>query len=233
MPRYKAAVGPETEFEPGSHGRVLRNLMGIKSKTAMDEVEAMALERAQGRYIQENVVDEKTKFTARLIRQMHADWLGGIYEWAGRYRSVEMSKGRFTFPPAYLITDNMVRFEHEVLRMLTPCRPGPLSKICKAVATVHADLLLIHPFREGNGRLVRWIANTMLAQAGLTMPDYGFVGKGSRLLRKAYLGAVIKGYGGDYLDLSRFFEGAVLRGNALDLSLESARGDAPSKAQDS
>jgi len=30
-----------------------------------------------------------------LICQMHREWLIGIYEWAGRYRTVEMQKGLF------------------------------------------------------------------------------------------------------------------------------------------
>ena len=29
----------EAQFEPGSHGRVLKNLLGIKSKREMDQVE--------------------------------------------------------------------------------------------------------------------------------------------------------------------------------------------------
>ena len=41
------------------------------------------------------------------------------------------------------------------------------------------ELLPIHPFREGNGRLARWLSELMLLQAGLPMPLYQFTGKGS------------------------------------------------------
>lgn len=233
MSRYRAATGQEAEYEPGSGRRVLKNMLGIKSKTAMDRVEAEALDRVQSKYFNEGIVSKDTRFTSALIKQMHGDWLGDIYEWAGSYRTVDISKGDFKFPPAYLIQDNMQKFEHDVLAVLTPCKAGPIHKVCEAVAKVHAELLLIHPFREGNGRLARWLANIMFIQADRTIPDYGFVGKGSASVRKNYLEAVIKGYYQDYADLALFFERALERGYAADLSLESARGEAPSNTEDS
>ncbi|MBI2843655.1 MAG: Fic family protein [Armatimonadetes bacterium] len=233
MSRYSAARGPEAEYEPGSRKRVLRNKLGIKSKSAMDTLEAEALADVQIRYFSEEIVTEDTRFTADLIRQMHRDWLGGIYEWAGSYRTVDMSKGGFVFPPAYRVADNMATFERDILRKLTPCRPRDVGVVCEAVARVHAEFLLIHPFREGNGRLARWLANIMFAQAGMTLPNYGFVGRGAKKRRSDYLSAVIKGYFQDYFDLVRFFERALERGYASDLSLDSDRGDAPSKMDDS
>ena len=199
----------------------------------MDRLEAEELADVQMRYFQAETVTEETSFSADLIRQMHRDWLGGIYEWAGSYRTVDMSKEGFVFPPAYLIHNNMKTFERSVLKPLTPCRPGPVPAVCDAGARVHAELLLIHPFREGNGRLARWLANIMFAQAGMTIPDYGFVGRGAKKHRDGYLAAVIKGYGQDYFDLALFFEEALERGYAADLTLDSDCGDAPSKTDDS
>ena len=44
---------------------------------------------------------------------------------------------------------------------------------------------------------------------------------------------MIKGYYQDYFDLALFFEQALGRGFAADLRLDSERGDAPSKTDDS
>ncbi len=44
--RYDVSKLPEAQFEPGSHGRVLRNLLGIKRKREMDRVEAREKLRA-------------------------------------------------------------------------------------------------------------------------------------------------------------------------------------------
>ena len=45
--------------------------------------------------------------------------------------------------------------------------------------------------------------------------------------------AEYEGYGQDYSDLALFFEEALARGYAADLSFDSDRGDAPSKTDDS
>jgi cell filamentation protein len=233
MSRYKTATGPEGDYEPGSRRRVLRNLLGIKSEAAMDETEAVALRATQRRYYADGTITRETRLTCALIKQMHSDWLGRIYEWAGRYRTVEMSKAGFAFPPACRIARNMARLEAEVLAELTPCRPGEVGEVCLAVAQVHAELLLIHPFRDGNGRLARWIADTMFTQAGLPLPDYAFGERDAKGLREEYVRAVVKGYGRDYSDLARFFERALERGLPAARSLDKARGDAPSNTDES
>ena len=79
------------------------------------------------------------------------------------------------------------------------------------MAVVHAELLLVHPFRNGNGRLARWLADIMAVQAGYPPPDYGFSGRGSQKRRAEYLTAVKRGYLEDYAPLARFFEAAILR----------------------
>lgn len=73
----------------------------------------------------------------------------------------------------------------------------------------------------------------MFVQADMTIPDYGFVGRGSKMARKAYLEAVIRGYYRDYADLALLFERALERGRAADLSFERERGEAPSNTEDS
>ena len=83
--------------------------------------------------------------------------------------------------------------------------------MARRVAEVHAELLLIHPFREGNGRLARWLAELMSLQAGFPLPDYGFTGKGSSKRRDTYLVAVTRGYAQDYAALTAFFAGAITR----------------------
>ena len=146
---------------------------------------------------------------------MHKNWLGDIYEWAGHYRTVEMEKDGFRWPPAYLVAQNTAAFEAGLLRQHTPCRPGPSPEVAQRIAEVHAELLLIHPFRDGNGRLARWLADLMAMQAGLSPPDYGFEGRGAKAQRQKYLEAVKAGYLTRYAALSDFFGGAL----AASLSL--------------
>jgi cell filamentation protein len=59
--RY-AARGVEAEFEPGSRGRVLRNLLGIRSVREINRRETEALLSATRRLIDETRSDQR--FTA-------------------------------------------------------------------------------------------------------------------------------------------------------------------------
>lgn len=205
--RYHVPSGVEVEAEPGSHGRVLRNRLGIKRKTLMDRVEYQALVAAQTHYLHR--IESSTRFTASMIRQMHRDWLGGIYELAGVYRTVEVSKGDMAWPPAMRVHANMEHFSHNILTQFTPCRFTDIEDVCHAMAVVHAELLLIHPFRDGNGRIARWIADLMAAQAGLPLPVYRFEGRGSQRVRAYYLTAVQQGYLQRYDSLATFFREAL------------------------
>jgi cell filamentation protein len=207
--RYREPEGPEGSFEPGSRSRVLVNLRGIKSKRVMDLEEYKAFVAVQSRYYRSLTAD--TAITAELLCRMHRDWLGSLYKWAGRFRTVELEKGEFRWPPAQRVEENMRVFEREFLGRYTPCRPRSRSQVAGAMARVHAELLLIHPFREGNGRLARWLADVMAAQAGCPLPEYGLSGRGALNRRRRYLTAVRQGYLQNYEGLTDFFEEALLR----------------------
>jgi len=86
-----------------------------------------------------------------------------------------------------------------------------MREATQRLAAVHAELLLVHPFREGNGRIARWLSDLMCLQADLPQPDYGFTGTGSTHNRKRYLEAVILGYECNYTALAAFFREALAR----------------------
>jgi cell filamentation protein len=180
----------------------------------MDQAEGDALIRVQDAYLEK--IGPVTVFTAELVCRMHRDWLGHLYGWAGRYRTVDMSKGGFTWPPAMRVEQNMAFIERETFKVKTPCRPGPLERVAHDMAEVHAELLLVHPFREGNGRLARWVADLMALQAGNPLPAYRFAGRGAEAEKKRYLAAVKMGYQKDYEALAVFFADAIERGRTAD-----------------
>lgn len=96
--RYDVSSLVETQFEPGSHEQVLKNRLGIKSSKEMDTVEVHALERVTVGLVGKH--NEWHRFTAGDICEIHKKWLGEIYEWAGEYRRVNVSKGDFPFAAA-------------------------------------------------------------------------------------------------------------------------------------
>ena len=188
---------------------MLANKLGIRSKLLMDRLEFESLVKAQEKYL--TIITTETMFSADLVRSMHREWLGEIYQWAGDYRSVELSKGGFTWPPAKLVAQNMASVEKQTLQRWTPCRAGPTFGVAQAMAHVQCDLLFVHPFREGNGRIGRWVTDLMAMQAGLPALDYAFRGRGGLRRRHDYLAAVTDGYGGNYERLARLLVEAIER----------------------
>ena len=107
--------------------------------------------------------------------EWHRHWLGNLYVWAGQYRSVNMGKGYFQFAAAHLIPKLMQTLENRFLSIYTPCNWMDDAQLVDALANVHIELILIHPFREGNGRLSRLLANVMALQAGQQMLDFSYL----------------------------------------------------------
>lgn len=198
--RYDASTLPEAHFEPASRGRVLRNRLGITQVRRMNVVEARALQSAMDAFVRR--FDEQYRFTAQDICDMHRAWLGEIYEWAGQYRSVNVSKGDFPFAAAHRIPALMSELERHVLARCTPCRFPRRQDIAEAIAEVHVELVLIHPFRDGNGRIARALASLMALQAGLPQLDFTPI-TGRR--RADYFGAVQAGIDRDYRPMARIF----------------------------
>lgn len=198
--KYDVSGLAEAQFEPGSGNRVLKNLLAVKKKSEMDRLEAIALKQT------EDVLFRKYgpshRFTAKDICKMHELWLSKIYFWAGQYRRVNISKGDFPFAAAAQIPQLMEKFEKEQLTKCTPCNFKDKDEIIKALAEVQVEFILIHPFREGNGRVARLIATLMVLQAGLPLLDFSII---KRNKRNKYFAAVRAGLDENYQPMEKIF----------------------------
>jgi len=203
--RYDVSGLVEAQFEPGSRRRVLRNLLRIKSKREMDRKEAQEQLRALRELIER--YGRNHRFTAADICEIHGVWLNRIYAWAGKYRQVNLTKGNFMFAAANQISQLMQEFEKGPLHRFTPCRFDSVEKVASALAVVHVELLLIHPFRDGNGRVGRLLAILMALQSGLPPLDFSAL-KGRK--RQDYFAAVRAGLDRNYQLMEKIFN-AVIR----------------------
>jgi cell filamentation protein len=202
--RYSTSHLIEDHFEPGSDDRVLKNKLGITSPDEMDRRE----KEEQLRTIDEltDIFDINHRFTATDICKMHKTWLGNIYEWAGKYRQVKVSKEDFTFAFPEQIPNLMAEFEKGPLREFTPCHFKSHEGIARALAIVHTELVLIHPFREGNGRVARMLAILMSLQAGLPPLDFqDMITKD----KEEYIRAIQIGVSGNYAPMEKVFADVI------------------------
>lgn len=102
----------------------------------------------------------------------------------------------------------MAEFEKRELYKFTPCYFNSMDQIIKALAIVHTELVLIHPFREGNGRVARLLSILMAIQSGLPPLDFsGVVGK----KKKAYISAVQEGMSHNYEPMGKIFKSVIRR----------------------
>lgn len=204
--RYDTSGMAQDQYESGSKDGVLKNLLGIKSKREMERVETIELERVTNEVIDR--YDREHRFTVADIYDMHRLWLGSIYEWAGRERDVMISKGGFPFAAPAFIHNLMDEFEEKVLARFTPCRFDSRENIAEALATVHAELMLIHPFREGNGRLGRLLAILMALQADLPPLDFSSI-EGEK--KETYFAAVRASLDRNYGPMTQVFSEVISR----------------------
>jgi cell filamentation protein len=202
--RYDISGLVEAQSEPGSRHRVLKNLLGIKRKREMDRLEGLEQLRALRELIK--IYSKNHRFTAADICRIHRIWLKNIYPWAGKYRRVNLTKNDLTFAAASQVARLMEELEQGPLREFTPCKFDTIENTVRALAVVHTELVLIHPFRDGNGRVARLLATLMALQAELPPLDFGGL-KGYR--RKAYYAAIRTGLDRDYKPMEDVFNGVI------------------------
>lgn len=200
--RYDTAGSPEGEWEPGSEEQVLANQLGVTDPCLMDQIELDGLNYLY-QSVYESVTEDETLGMEDMIA-WHREWLGGIYAWAGQYRTVNMSKNGFPFAAAA----QLPRLAEELDQMIqesTPCLCMTEEELVAAIARTHVEFVLVHPFREGNGRIARLLADIMALQAGKAGLDFSSWDRD----RDNYFAAIQQGLGEDYGAMEAFVSSAL------------------------
>ncbi len=95
----------------------------------------------------------------------------------------------------------MKGFEKKILKKHTPCHFKEKEQLAEALAIVHIEFILIHPFREGNGRLARLLADLMALQSGFPTLDY----KKMSMNKPRYIAAIHMGLDNNYDPMKKLF----------------------------
>lgn len=124
---------------------ILKNIPGLKTQAALDEFEAaMTAQRAEEPL-------PSGRLSASHYRAIHHHLFQDIYGWAGRYRTVRLSKGGSPFCyPEYIDREMKALFGDLAKRRFL--RGLARENFAREAAAFLARLNAIHPFREGNGR---------------------------------------------------------------------------------
>ena len=82
----------------------------------------------------------------KCLQQIHAYLFGGLYDFAGQIRTVNIAKGGFQFAMAQFLPQTLATIEQM-----------PESTF-EEIADKYVEMNIAHPFREGNGRSTRiWL----------------------------------------------------------------------------
>jgi cell filamentation protein len=123
-------------------------------------------------------------------------------------RSLLMEKDGFPFAAADQVPRLMHELESGPLRDFTPCRFENTAAQAHAMGVVHAELILIHPFREGNGRCARLLATLMGLQAGLPALDFSGI---RGVEKRRYFASIQAALGRDYAPIARISIAVITR----------------------
>jgi len=205
--RYQA-TGVQVMWQPGSNEKVLLNKEGIVDPVLMSEAESLLLVQLYDFVLRRQF--PKRRLDVADIMEWHRMWLGNLYEWAGLERSVNMGKDGFQFAAAGQISRLLEEFEQQYLHRYTPCKGMDDAALVEAIAICHVELILIHPFREGNGRLSRLLADVMAVQAGRGSLNYDRWDTD----KTTYFAAIQQGMSRNYAPMRHLVSGALMARDA-------------------
>lgn len=151
-------------------------------------------------YLVENF-DISKSFGFKTIQKWHEMVFETIYPFAGKHRTVNMSKGNGVEAWEWRVEflNGLPAFD-EFLKEISAKEYDGIYEITNDLAKCTCDFLFIHPFREGNGRISRLICDIILAKNNLPMI-------GLKLKKgDGYLQRVHAGYECDYEPMKELLE---------------------------
>lgn len=98
--------------------------------------------------------------TTRGLQQIHAYLFGGLYDFAGQIREVNISKGNFRFANCLYLKEALAAIE----KMPEATFEDIIAK--------YVEMNIAHPFREGNGRATRIWLDMMLKKSLQRVVDW-------------------------------------------------------------
>jgi cell filamentation protein len=171
---------------------VLKNKKGIADLHMLQVEEEAALAGAYSLLLDEVLSD--TLFTNELICYVHKVIFGDLYEWAGRWRTVKISKEETTWSPPDFLEGAMQEFGKDVLKRYCAGDLSDDETFCGAVGHIQGEFLAIHPFREGNARTIKLVTDLLAAQTGRLPLQYDMTDVGTDQYIEAAKAAMLKDY---------------------------------------
>ena len=128
--------------------------------------------------------------TVKGLQQIHAYLFGGLYDFAGQIRTVNIAKGGFQFAMAQFLPQTLAAIEQMP------------ETTFEEIADKYVEMNIAHPFREGNGRATRIWLDLILKKQLQKCVDW------SKIDKNNYLNAMQKSVA-DSSDIKRLLQSAL------------------------
>jgi len=199
----------------------MKDTTKIKGATYNDDISGLKLDTSKQYTLQKIYLHEAKNITKATLKylsakpdkklapysfewclKLHEEMFGDVWDWAGKMRQVELSIG----VKAYLVSTELKKLVDD----LAYWEEYKSFDVVEIAARLHHRAVQIHPFKNGNGRWSRMLANIYLRQNGLQPTKWN-----ENLLAKEnphrddYIQALKKADNGSYEELIK------LQGNVL------------------
>lgn len=191
-----------SRYNVSGEEEVLKNKLGINNQKVLEDTETLLLKDTYVHFFS-LLRKGKLRFHVKLTFEIHKYFLDTLYTWAGKIRSVEISKDGILFCASSQIKKEL-KILDKIIKKNIPLSGNNKKIISEKLSIIHCEFNAIHPFREGNGRTIRLFLDLLAANSGYGLIDY------SKTFKRDYIKACITGMKKDYYKMQKIlFRGLV------------------------
>lgn len=143
----------------------MENKLNITNQVDLAKAEEKISKQKAKQLFDSGDIDKAEVGTFKGLAFIHAYLFGDIYNFAGKVREVNISKGNFRFAP--------VMYLKASLEYIDAMPQGNFEQIIEK----YVEMNIAHPFREGNGRATRIWLDLMLKKEIKQVIDWNLVDK--------------------------------------------------------
>ena len=163
-----------------------QNRLNIRNAEVIHELERELIEEAYTIFYDE--LNSDTVFDEKYFKKLHKSIFESLYEWAGKYRDFNMSKGDSRFCQGEFVQSASKKIFDELKEENYLKDYEKLSKevFARKLAYYKCEIIALHPFYELNGRITRLFFDMIAIFNGYKYIDY------STISSKEYIEASIE-----------------------------------------
>ncbi|MCP5508508.1 MAG: mobile mystery protein B [Chlamydiales bacterium] len=169
----------------------------VKTQQDLNMVEAENISIGINKYLLKSIDLPQRWFNVSTLKKIHRDMLFDVWEWAGKFRKTQTSIGikPYQIPEALENLCSDVQFW---------CSEACELTLVEQAARVHHQLVLIHPYPNGNGRFSRLVSDRYLKAWKSPFPTWPTELSKDGRCRKCYITALKEADAGNYEALIQY-----------------------------